>query len=969
MCYALSIMLKNRRCARFQTGLSLICLLFISTLQAKDFQKLNLDSISVSQALEKVATVYGYSLIYPANKELSITINKLQGSYLLQHAIDKILLNTDYSALITDKKVIIVSLSPKEQDAEYVNKHSLTNSTFTSVKSPHSDRVKPKQKNQSAFNKTERIQIIGTRRIYRSATDSIAPLDVIDHYNLHSRGNHNIISTIANVIPSYNVNQEAISDAGTLVRPANLRGLPTDSTLVLVNGKRRHRSGVIYEYISGLNIGAHGVDLDPIPIIALNSVEVLRDGAAAQYGSDAIAGVINFRFAKDPDLNRIELRSGEYYQGDGANLELSGIFGSTLKNRGIANLAFELSKSKATSRGIQDPAVNQLISNGIDSGDIQDPVVAWGAPNIDHNIKLVGNVEFDLDQDRQFYLFGNWAQREVDGSFFYRNPNTRAGIYTNPDTGRRLFYDMTENNTGKCPTPTLPGSESDNEALQLISTNPNCFAFNEWFPGGFTPRFGGKVKDKSLSLGFKGTTAFNKAESFYDISLTAGNNQVEYKLNNSVNASLGENSPTAFELGSQIQTEFLFNADFVHLWDVGLPTEVNIAYGYQHHFEQFEITAGDKSSHAVGPFAKNGESIGSNGFPGFSPQTAKLNQRKSNAFYIDLETEFTEAILASLAMRYEDIGKIGHNFDSKLSARLQLTDAHALRSTLSTGFRAPSVGQSTLERISTSNKFIDGVVVQQTSQLVSALSPIAINRSGQKLKPEKAINFSLGLVTKIAQTNITLDYFYIDINDRLSLFSSEILPTDAPLLSISGVKDNVDFIQYYANDFNSITQGLDLVASLSFDYLEGKNDLSLAFNYTNTELNVTNRSSPVNDYYIKRERERGIPGTRGVFTYAYSKHKFNAIARINYLGHFYNAQFNVPSLLEKVNPVIITDLELSYEVTDNFFVALGANNLFDVYPSEFSEGRTAGFQGAIYPLNSPSGFNGGHYYLRLGWDM
>jgi len=924
----------------------------------------NIPAMNAATALDKLADISGYSLIYPFDDSIVVITNPLSGSYSLADALTKLLLNTPLNAFATKKRVIAVSSILNNNLAD------LTVGT-TSPKANISYTAKNTAKDSNKEIEAERIQIIGSRRIHRSSSEALAPLDIIHKQDLKARGNNDIIATLSTVIPSYNASQEAISDAGTLVRPANLRGLPTDSILILVNGKRRHRSGVIYEYISGLNIGAHGVDLEPIPSIALKSVEVLRDGAAAQYGSDAIAGVINFQLENSADVSHIEMRTGQYYAGDGTKYELSGILGTNIADSATANFSFEYSQSNATSRGIQDPAVPRLIDSGISKNDIQDPVVNWGAPDITNNIKTFANIEIDIGDSsnyQQLYLFGNWAQRDIDGSFFYRHPNTRASIFTNPNNGTRLFFDMTNSNSGNCPTPTIPGSTGDAQALAAVAVNKNCFSFNERFPGGFTPRFGGRVTDSSIAAGVRGSLNNNDAELTYDISMVVGRNHIDYELRNSVNASLGENSPVDFQLGTQIQSERVFNADFTYPVDVGFESELNVAFGYQNHFEQFEIVAGEKASYETGPFSSNGEAIGANGFPGFSPETADVNDRTSQAIYLDIEGDMTESLSVSVAMRYEDIGKIGDTFDGKISARLQLNNNIALRSTLSTGFRAPTVGQSTLERISTTNLIEDDVIVQQISQLVSALSPIATSRSGGGLKAETATNFSFGVLSELGAVNVTLDYFHINVYDRLSLFTSKITANDVPLLSASGVNSNVTNIQYYANDFNSTTQGFDLVVSLPFEF-KGSNILSLAFNYTNTELDITNHKSPISNANVRKEREEGVPKTRGVLTYSHSQEALNAMVRINYYGSFYNAQFNDVSLIEKVAPIVITDVEVSYDITDSVVVALGAKNIFDVFPDEFSEGRTPGFLGAIYPLNSPAGFNGGHYYVRIGWDF
>lgn len=967
-----SRLLKQKKRKYIQFYLVFYLLLLGNTLvcEAAERYRFKLPAMNAATALNKLADVSGYSLLYPFDDSIVVMTNPLFGTYSLEDALSKILLDTPLSAVATQKRVIAVSslLSNYDKYSENINriKNKSTSDVVTTIPTENAP------KDASIEIEAERILITGSRRINRSPSNALAPLDVINKHDLKARGNNDIIATLSNVIPSYNASQEAINDAATIVRPASLRGLPTDSTLILVNGKRRHRSGVIYEYVSGLNVGAHGVDLEPIPSIALKSVEVLRDGAAAQYGSDAIAGVINFRLENSAEINRIEMRSGQYYEGDGTKFELSGLLGSNISDIGSANFSFELSQSDATSRGIQDPAVQSLIDSGISKEDIQNPVVIWGAPNITNNVKLFSNMEMDIGDNSdytQLYLFGSWAQRDVDGSFFYRNPNTRATVFTNPNDGTRLFFDMTNNNTGNCPAPTVPGSEGDLEALAAVSANDSCFAFNEQFPGGFTPRFGGRVTDGSIATGIRGSLDNNEAELTYDISMVMGRNRLDYELHNSVNASLGENSPNDFKLGSQIQTERIINADFTYPVEVGFESELNVAFGYQNYFEQYEVVAGDKSSYETGPFSSNGEAIGANGFPGFSPDAADKNHRTSNAVYLDIEGDITEALSMSFAIRYEDIDKIGNTFNGKLSARLQVTDEVALRSTISTGFRAPTVGQSTLQRISNSNSIVNDVVVQQISQLVSALSPIATARSGGELKPETATSFSFGLLSEIESVNVTLDYFHIDIDDRLSLFDSEISESDKPLLIASGINSNVINIQYYANDFNSTTQGVDLVASLPFEFGGGNNILSLAFNYTDTKLAVTNAKSPIANVNVRKEREEGVPKTRAVLTYTHSQEDISTMVRINYYGSFYNAQFNDVSLIEKVDPIVITDAEVSYDITDNLVIALGAKNIFNVFPDEYSEGRSSGFLGAIYPLNSPSGFNGGYYYLRMGWDF
>ncbi len=517
----------------------------------------------------------------------------------------------------------------------------------------------------------EEIAVVGTRREGRSVLDAPVPVDVINSAAMEAQGSSDMLDVLTNVVPSYNANREPISDAGTLVRPANLRGMPSDSTLVLVNGKRRHRGAVIGEFIAGLNRGAQGVDIAPLPGIAMKQVEVLRDGAAAQYGSDAIAGVLNFVLADDPEARRIEFRTGEYYEGDGAITQISGLFGTHLGQDGFATLAFEAKETDPTSRGVQDSGAQALADAGNTS--IDNPVVVWGTPEITDDYKLFFNAAVEAGAG-EAYAFGNYATRATDGSFFYRNPQTRSGVYNDGD-GNLLVADVTGNGSGNCPTISLDGVANvlDDPTYQSqVANNPNCFAFNEMFPGGFTPRFGGDVEDSSLVLGMRGEWSNGMT---YDFSASTGRSHIDYLIYNTVNASYGPDTPTSFNLGSQTQQERMLNADFSFPVQIdGLASDLNVAFGGQYHKEQFEIAAGQTESFAPGGYEDQGFSIGSNGFQGFSSDVAGIYKRDSYATYLDLEADVTDTFLLSGAMRYEDFSDFGDTFDGKIAARLDVVD-------------------------------------------------------------------------------------------------------------------------------------------------------------------------------------------------------------------------------------------------------------------------------------------------------
>ena len=375
----------------------------------------------------------------------------------------------------------------------------------------------------------EEVVAVGSRREARSVGDSAAPVDIISGSDFVNQGAADLSDMIRTMVPSFNVNTQPISDAATLIRPPNLRGLPPDDMLVLVNGKRRHRGAVISFLGGGVADGAQGVDLQAIPSIALKQVEVLRDGAAAQYGSDAIAGVMNFVYRDNAEGVQVEVRSGEFTEGDGDMWRIAANVGMPFTDNGFANFSVELQDSDATSRSVQRADAQALFDGGNKSiWNSPNPAQIWGQPAVSDDIKLVANIGLELDDSKEFYLFGNYAERKVLGGFYFRNPTNRGGIFSADGGTTRLVGDVAEaaGGTRTCPVVAVPatgaGSSSDT-ALTAIKANPNCFVFNEVFPGGFTPSFGGSVSDWSIASGVKGNT---ESGTLYDVSVSVGENQL-----------------------------------------------------------------------------------------------------------------------------------------------------------------------------------------------------------------------------------------------------------------------------------------------------------------------------------------------------------------------------------------------------------------------------------------------------------
>ena len=813
----------------------------------------------------------------------------------------------------------------------------------------------------TASGDVEAITILGSRRAPRSAIDSAVPVDVLRGKDLNAQGNTDIIDTLTSVVPSLNANREPISNGATLVRPLNLRSLPADHTMVLVNGKRRHRGAVVGEFVTGVNRGAQGVDVYPLFGFGLRQVEVLRDGASAQYGSDAIAGVVNYSLIDDPDVRMVSLQYSKAYEGDGTTLEAAGVFGAPLGEDGFATLSFQVRDQGSTIRNLQDGGAQALADAGFA---VKDPVVEWGQPNVRDDYKFFINSGFKVTDNAEMYAFSTIATRNVDGSFYFRNPSRRNGVYRDPATGNFLFGDLT--GEGGCPEAPIP-TDSFTAAQEFVDSAPdNCFSFFDEFPNGFTPRFGGDVQDFSVFAGFRGT--FGESLD-YDFSVGFGENKVFYRISNTVNASLGPESPFSFDLGTQEQSEILANVDFVYRLDAGLASPINVAFGFQYQNEEFAVEPGELDSFRTGPLATQGFSIGSNGFQGFPDSVSGIFERDAYSLYLDVESDVTDWLLLSAAARYEDFSDFGGTFNGKFAALARILDSVALRGSFSTGFRAPTLGQSNIQRSSTT--FLDGLLAE--SLVISTTDPIAEFFGGGPLDPETSRNLSVGVTASFGDFNVTLDYFNIAVDGRIALLPQTLTAEDQAALTALGVPNasTLSQVQFFINDFDTTTQGIDIVANYLMRWFGGNTNVVLAFNWTDTR--VTDRGTTIDDVK-EREIEDTLPDFRLTGTLSHVYGMIDGLIRVNYFGEVFETLFNDPTLPVTTPGLFIVDVEMGVQLTDEIRIAAGAKNLFDTLPAEWEipdgnggvfTGRTAGFLGAIYPLNHPAGLVGGQYYVRL----
>lgn len=796
----------------------------------------------------------------------------------------------------------------------------------------------------------EEIVTTGSRAKARSATDTVAAVDVITSAELTNQGDMDVANLLRNSVPSFSVNDQPISDAATLVRPFQLRGMAPDHSLILVNNKRRHRANVIVWSAGGISDGSHGADVSTIPGMALKSVEVLRDGAAALYGSDALAGVINFKLKDASEGGSAEIRMGEYTEGDGKMAYFAGNMGMELGANGFANVTLEYGSSDETVRSVQRNDAAALIAAGYP---VADPAQKWGRPFVDNDLKLFVNFGSQLTDSVELYGYGNYATKDVDGGFYFRNPLTRGGVYASG--GNLLVGDTTGDMSGNCGQYAVSTADPSSAALAAaiagLKADDNCFNFNETIPGGFTPRFGGTVTDITFMMGLKGALDNGLT---WDISAYRGENEGDFYINNTVNASLGENSPRNFDPGLYRQTDTNFNVDFTY----AVSETVNVAFGAEHRKEEFTIGAGQTESYIDGGLGVQGFSTSTNGFPGFSPDIAGTFGRANDAIYVDAEWDASEDLLLAAAVRFEDFDGFGSTTNYKVGGNYKLTENMGVRATVSTGFKAPTSGQLNASNIST---LIDnGVLVNKG--VIPASNPVAAFAGAVDLQPEESKNFTVGLFGNLGEFDVTFDYFNIEVTDRLTLSKDfSLSAADIAALTASGVSgaNDIAVFRFFTNDFETETSGFDLVVSTETEWLGGSTSWNLAYNNTKTE--VTSRGQ-----YIDDAREKSIeemsPDTRYNLSANHMMDGWRMLARLSYYGDWYDSNQDM-----NFSGVNVVDVEVSYDLNENSAIMIGGNNIFDEAGSTKHNGAAGA--GNKYSEFAPMGFSGAFWYAKYSYNF
>ncbi len=849
------------------------------------------------------------------------------------------------------------------------------------------------------------IVVTGTRRTGRTVAESPVPVDVISAEQLQQSGLTETARLLRDLVPSLNFPQPSITDGTDAIRPATLRGLGPDQTLVLINGKRRH-SAALLNINGSVGRGSTAVDLNQIPASSIGRVEVLRDGAAAQYGSDAIAGVINFQLNDARKGGRFFVNYGGYntrLEGvkevtgvngtagvtptltadgvlqlnnngkdlkltDGEVLTIGGNIGLPLGAEGFLNISAEYRDRADTNRGGYDPRRNYAQSGALDPRELtlDRRYHRYGDPSTE-DLNIVVNAGMPLDENVSFYAFGTFGTRKAESAGFYRR----------------------------------------------AADNRNVLAV---YPDGFLPLINTDTQDYSIVAGLEGELGgWN-----FDLSMSYGDNQTDFIITDTINASLGAASKTSFEAGGIDYNQLMSNLDISRDIDFGGFEALTVSFGAEWRREEYQLIAGELDSYVAGPVlvGTNNSFItgagatafaapGSQVFPGFQPRIGGVdvtlpNSRENVSLYGELDADITSGFNVQVAGRYEDYTDFGSTLTGKIASRLELVDGFALRGAVSTGFRAPSLQQQFFAAAATNN--IGGVLVDAVTLPVS--NPVAIALGATPLKAEKSVSWSAGAVfNKIDGLDVTFDYYQIEIDDRIVLTDNLSATRNAagaptgtnPGLGIAQILNNAGFTgisaaRFFFNGIDTRTKGFDVIATYRTD-LGDFGSLSLTGGYNWNDVAITARRTnpgtlaqvPGIDLFGRLESlriERGQPKDRISLGADWQWNWLSATVRTNRFGEVFSPGATpINDLL--LAPRWITDLEfrLSPEggMAEGVELAIGANNVFDQYPTVNPTGRATdpltGNQANLsvnnyflpYSSFSPFGFNGRFLYARISY--
>lgn len=772
---------------------------------------------------------------------------------------------------------------------------------------------------------------VGSRAV-SAESEHATPVDIISHEEIESAPSTETNQIIQKVAPSFNFPRPTLSDGTDSVRPATLRGLGPDQVLVMVNGKRRHVAALVN--VNGtVGRGSAGVDLNAIPASAIDNVEILRDGAAAQYGSDAIAGVLNLVLKSDAQPLKLEVKGGATTHADGQMID-SNLSGGWNIGRGAVFATVEYRDRYQTNRALIDPR-DQITKGDAGNNAVPQPNTHWGDAYERDTLGLVNlNLPFTDDGKQIFYAFGTYDLRH--------------------------------------------GSAGGNYRRALDTTD-----WPQIYPLGYLPLIEPRIGDQSLTAGARGQLG----SWFYDASAGYGRNKMDFYVRHSLNVSLGPTLPpnqTSFYAGALGDRQLTTNVDFSRAFNIGLAGPVNVAAGIEYRGEGYEVMAGEPASYIDGghPNQAGGKAApGSQVFPGFRPSNAVDASRNSKAIYLDTEGDVLTQLRVGVAVRHENFSDFGGTTNEKLTLRYTPTKPLVFRGSASTGFRAPSLGQSWFSAVSTNfvRNTVTGNVEPFDVWTAPVSSPIAVALGAKPLRPETSQNYSGGVVwNPIANLEMTADYFHIAIKDRIVLSGNFTQAQVQPILQPFGATG----ARFFTNAIDTRTNGYDLVVNHQHPLMSGRLDLSAAYSRNTTTIvkiadtppQLTGLGAVLFDRGEQRRTECGQPRDNARLMESYTAHSLNVTIRESRYGEYCSASIN-PVDDQTYSPKWLADLELSYRLRKYTF-AIGAENLFDTFPDRNlragipSGSAQVGSAGVFqYPISSPFGMNGRFVYSRVSYSF
>ncbi|MEJ7739210.1 MAG: TonB-dependent receptor [Chitinophagaceae bacterium] len=786
----------------------------------------------------------------------------------------------------------------------------------------------------------QNITVIGSRGKPRTDVNRPVPVDVISSREMENTGQVDLGQMAQFTSPSFNSAKNGINGVANFADPATLRGMSPDQSLVLINGKRRHQFSAINGNVT-IGKGTVVTDMNSIPALAVDQMEILRDGAAAQYGSDAIAGIINLAIKKNINSGTFKTQFGVTKEGDGSTALAALNYGFGLgRKESFLNFTLHYQYVGGTDR--TDPYTGIIYDNNKTRDDsIRNARGVWPTNKPAYVTKYGSNqtkayqafinMGYPIGKDWSLYSFGGVSKKDIKAFGFLR-------------TAR-------------------PGDANSNPAI---------------FPDGYMPELPGKTVDFSLFAGInkKSITGWN-----IDLSTGYGLNYLDLFANRTTNPSLGAASPTDFYVGrntfGQSTTEANFSRSYDGLWGT---KSVNFAFGSQLRIDNFKLTEGDSASYKVGPLAQsNNKAPGSSGRPGIAPADRANESRTNVGMYIDVESDITQYLLLALAGRYENYSDFGSNISGKLASRLNFTKDFAVRASINRGFRAPSL-QQIFNSQTTST--VQAGAIRQTKQLRSDDARL-IQIGVEAPKPELTWNYNVGLTAKGGTKLLfTLDAYQIDVNDRIIISEQLIINSSIPaLLAAFPVSTGIRELTFFTNHIDTRTRGIDFVTSFK-QPLSPKSalDASVAFTFNKTEITnqkptpsqlASGATVPVRliDTISISLIETSQPRNKILGSIGYQSGKFNASVKATYFGKViaWEKPAGLPHRSQTFSGKTLLDATLGYNISKIFSITIGANNLFDVYPDKVLSTYASYSSGQIpYTRNAGQfGFNGSYYYTTL----